>query len=143
VVGEASPATSGTPRPPALPEGLGTLAFCCQVGSAKTLLTPPPLAPPCAPSFQTTSLVMVVPLPTSFVPPHPSTCGLDAGKSTLLPPLVTPSLDPLSPEATVMVIPNAPADAQALSMDVMDACVHPDSGPPQLIEMTVGAFPMS
>ena len=65
--------------------GSGTFAFACQVGSGKTLLTPPPVAPSLlAGSFQTTSEVMVVPLPESLVPPQARTCGLEAGKSTLL-----------------------------------------------------------
>ena len=86
VSGSASPQTSGTPRPPALPVGAGTLAFACQEGSAKTLLTPPPVAPsPLACSFHTTSDVILLPLPISLVPPQPRTCGLEAGKSTFCP----------------------------------------------------------
>ena len=57
--------TSGTPRPPVGSAGAGTLALACQVGRGKTLLTPPPVAPPLlASSFQTISEVMVEPLPT-------------------------------------------------------------------------------
>src|SRR5579883_829502 len=102
---------------------------------------PPPVAPPDLPSFQTTSLVILEPLASSFVPPQQSTCGLDPGKSTLLP--LAPSLDPSSPAATVMVMPSAAADLQALSMEVIEDLVQPDSGPPQLMEMTEGALPMS
>ena len=70
---------------------------------------PPPVAPPSVPSFQTTSLEIVVPLAFNRVPPHARTLGLEAGKSTWAWPSLTPSLDPLSPAATVMVIPNAAA----------------------------------
>src|SRR5437870_844586 len=74
VFGSASPATSGTPRP-AVPFGdLGTLAFDWYAGRANALLTPPPV--PLVLSFQTTSLLMVVPDPSSFVPPHPRANGL-------------------------------------------------------------------
>ena len=55
------------------------------------------MAPPSAPSFQTTSLVIVVPLALSLVPPHASTLGLEAGKSAWAWPSFTPSLDPSSP----------------------------------------------
>ena len=73
------------------------------------LLTPPPVAPSLlASSFQTTSLVMVVPLPMSVVPPQARTWGLEEGKSTLLP--VPPSVEPLSPAATVTEMPSAAAD---------------------------------
>src|SRR5437867_970398 len=79
VLGSASPATSGTPRP-TLPLGdFGTLALDWYAGRGKILLTPPPVPP--FPWFQTTSLVMVLPEPSNFVPPHASANGLDAGKS--------------------------------------------------------------
>src|ERR1700761_2836311 len=86
---------------------------------------------------------MVLPLATSRVPPQARTCGLDAGKSTLLLPSLTPSLDPSSPEATVMVMPSAPAEAQALSRAVSADCVQADSGAPQLMEMTEGLLVVS
>src|SRR6185437_7999636 len=102
---------SGTPRPPALLLGAGTLELACQEGRGKTLLTPPPVAPSLLScSFQTTSLEIVVPLPVRVVPPHARTWGLDDGKSTLLP--VAPSDEPLSPAATVMEMPRAAADWQ-------------------------------
>jgi hypothetical protein len=41
------------------------------------------------------------------VPPHPTTKGLDAGKSTLRP--ARPSPEPLSPDATNTGIPTAAA----------------------------------
>src|ERR1700728_3836736 len=77
----------------------------CHAGNGKTLLTPPPPAPPCAPSFQTDSAVIVVPEASTRVPPQPSTFGLEAGKSTWLAPSLTPSLEPLSPDATQTVMP--------------------------------------
>jgi hypothetical protein len=49
-----------------------------------------------------------------------------------------PSLEPLSPEATVMVMPSAAADWQASSKAVMDCAVQFDSALPQLMEMTDG-----
>src|ERR1019366_452651 len=92
VVGSASPATSGTPRPPTPPPGFGTFALACHGGRANTMLTPPPVAPPwLASSFHTTSETIVSPLASSLVPPQASTCGLEAGKSTLLP--IPPSVD--------------------------------------------------
>jgi hypothetical protein len=33
----------------------------CHAGTGNTALTPPPPAPPCAPSFQTDSLVIALP----------------------------------------------------------------------------------
>src|SRR5580704_2034613 len=107
VSGDASPATSGTPRPFEDP-----LRFACQLGCGNTVLKPPPVAPPCGWSFQTTSLEIVDPLPARRVPPQASTCGLEAGKSTWFLPSLTPSEDPLSPDATVMVTPSAAADWQ-------------------------------
>src|SRR5271170_1208345 len=59
VSGEASPETSGTPRPvlaPGLAEG-GTPAAACQDGKGKSALTPPPVAPPLGKSSHTTWLV--------------------------------------------------------------------------------------
>ena len=103
---------------------------------AKTLLTPPPLAPPCGWSFQTTSSWIAPFAAISSVPPQPSTCGLEAGKSTLLP--LPPSLEPLSPEATVIVMPSATADWQASSKAVIDCAVQFDSSLPQLMEITDG-----
>src|ERR1035438_9062102 len=94
-------------------------ALPCHEGRAKTLLTPPPVAPSwLANSFHTTSETIVAPLASSLVPPHASTCGLEAGKSTLLP--IPPSVDPSSPAATVIVIPSAAADWQAASIAVID-----------------------
>ena len=93
------------------------------------MLTPPPVAPSLvASSFQTTSEEMVEPLPWSLVPPQARTCGLEAGKSTWFWPPVTPSVEPLSPAATVMVMPSAAADWQAASRAVMDWAVQLDFG---------------
>ena len=47
--------------------------------------TPPPVAPRDAPLFHTVSEVTVPPSACSVVPPHATTCGLDAGKSTCTP----------------------------------------------------------
>ena len=84
---------------------------------------------------------MVLPLPMSLVPPQARTCGLEAGKSTLLP--VAPSLEPLSPAATVMVMPRAAADWHAASSAFIACAVQLDSGPPQLIEITLGLLVVS
>ena len=52
------------PRPPPETVGAGTLALACQEGSAKKLLTPPPVAPSLlASSFHTTSDEIAEPLP--------------------------------------------------------------------------------
>ena len=51
---------------------------------------------------------------------------------------LAPSLDPLSPEATVMVMPSAAADWHASSKAVKDCAVQFDSALPQLMEMTDG-----
>src|ERR1019366_3195204 len=145
VAGSASPATSGTPRPLKLPgffEG-GTLAFACQVGMAKVSLTPPPVAPPLDPSFQTTSLEIEPPLTPRRVPPQASENGLDAGKSTWSWPSPTPSSDPLSPQATHTVTPIADAACSALLKLCRDCAVQLDSGPPQLMEITEGLLTVS
>src|SRR5262249_54602290 len=141
VWGAASPATSGTPRllnacfaPP-------LVVLCspsCQDGTAKKLLTPPPPAPPFAPSFHTTSLTILVPEARRLVPPHASAYGLEAGESTWSAPSFTPSLEPSSPDATHTVIPMAAASLNAWSNAVIACSVQEDSGPPQLIEITEG-----
>src|SRR5579883_2196302 len=86
VCGSASADTSGTPRLARALRPPSTSVVsrpCCQDGTAKTVLTPPPPAPLAGlPSFQTTSLTMLAPLVLRLVPPHASTLGLDAGKST-------------------------------------------------------------
>src|SRR5580698_9743550 len=82
VSGSALPDTSGTPRIDSAvdwPLLLTALRSACQLGVAKKLLTPPPLAPPLVPSFQTTSLEMLLPLNCRLVPPQPSANGLEAG----------------------------------------------------------------
>src|SRR6267154_1229399 len=133
VAGSASPATSGTPRPPAGLVGFGTPAPACQEGRGKTLLTPPPVAPSLlVSSFQTISEEMVEPLPSSLVPPQESTCGLEAGKSTWFWPPVTPSVEPLSPAAAVIVMPRTAADWHAASKAAMAWPVQLDSAAPQL-----------
>src|SRR5580692_13183071 len=104
VFGSASPETSGTPRPPpVMPNAL------CQVGSGNTALNPPPPAPPLGWLFQTVSLTICSFEACSVVPPQPSANELDAGKSTWLLPSLTPSEEPLSPEAMQTVTPMAPA----------------------------------
>ena len=56
---------------------------------------------------------------------------------------MTPSVEPLSPDATVMVTPSAAAVWQAASSAAIDCGVQLDSGPPQLIEITLGLFVVS
>jgi hypothetical protein len=51
-------------------------------GQGKTSLTPPPVAQPSR-VFQTVSLEIVPFDHSRWVPPQASTCGLEAGKSTL------------------------------------------------------------
>jgi hypothetical protein len=124
VLGSASPATSGTPRPPPVTVGAGTSKPCCQVGRGKTLLTPPPVAPPFGRSSQTVSLTIWSLEAWSVVPPQPSANVLDAGKSTWLLPSLTASVDPLSPEATHTLTPMAAADWKA-SSKLVSACGCP------------------
>src|ERR1039458_3198836 len=109
VAGSALPATSGTPRPirpPGFTEG-GTLALACQVGRSMLSLMPPPVAPPLGPSFQTVSLVMLVPEDFGVVPPRASTKALEAGKSQWARPSSTWSREPSSPAAQQIVTPMA------------------------------------
>src|SRR5689334_10953293 len=130
-MGSALPATSGTPRPPCPLGDAGTWLSACQAGGGNSTLTPPPLAPsPALVSFQTTSLVMVVPEPSRRVPPQPSTYGLEAGKSTCAAPSLSPSLEPLSPLAAVTVTPSPAASSSALCIAARDCAVQPSSGPP-------------
>src|SRR5258708_463755 len=104
---------------------------------------PPPPAPSLwATSFQTTSetIVPAERSPTSVVPPQASACGEEAGKSACAGPLgfFGLSLDPLSPAAAVTVTPSAAASWNAWSIAVRLCFAHCGSGPPQLIEITVG-----
>ena len=144
MAGSAQPATSGTPRPAAAPAAApawaGTPAAACQDGRPKVSLTPPPVAPPEAPSFQTVSelITPVVALPRRLVPPQASACGLDAGKSTWVPVPLWPSLLPLSPAATVTVTPSAAASAIAWSSEVRACAVQESSDCPQLMLTTAG-----
>src|ERR1700749_2196556 len=141
VSGEASPATSGTPRLVSAafpPEVRVALSPFCQTGTANTALTPPPPAPPWSPSFHTTSSATPFAFAVRLVPPHASTYGLDAGKSTWFLPSWAPSLEPLSPDATHTVTPIAAADCNTSLNALCDCAVHVDSGPPQLIEITDG-----
>ena len=138
--GSAFPATSGTPRPdaPAGPEADAGARLPSWQGN--WALTPPPPAPPPLPSFHTVS-AEITPVAGSacrLVPPQPSACGLDAGKSTCGWPSVTPSPLPLSPDATQTVTPSATASAMAWSSAVMDWVVQELSGPPQLMLMAAG-----
>src|ERR1700720_4482045 len=109
VFGSASPATSGTPRPPFGSTGFGTPKPSCHVGRRKAVLTPPPVAPPLGWSFQTVSRTIWLFEACNVVPPHPSANELEAGKSTWFLPSFTPSDEPLSPDATQTVTPMAPA----------------------------------
>src|SRR3954452_24773453 len=134
---------SGTPRPVAPVGRVGTLAVACQVGRGNAALTPPPVAL-FGPSFQTTSSPMPPPAASvTRVPPHASTNGLDAGKSTWPLRSPTPSSEPLSPAAAQTVTPIAAADWNAWSYVSMPCCVQVDSGTPQLIEMTDGRRTLS
>ena len=74
-----------------------------------------------------------------LVPPQPRTCGLDAGKSTCLPPAL--------PVSRAVVAcrhrdrdSSAAAAWQASSSDVIACAVQVDSGPPQLIEITLACW---
>src|SRR5580692_2324836 len=138
VFGSASPETSGTPRPPVWPDGGVMPSALCQDGSGNTSLNPPPPAPPLGRSSQTTSLTIFPFEACSEVPPQPKANELDAGKSTWFLPSLTPSEEPLSPEATQTVTPTAAAASKASLKLVMACAVHSDSADPQLIEMTDG-----
>src|SRR5258708_28421292 len=88
-------------------------APACQLGIENTVEKPPPVPSPfVSPGllFHTVSVVAVF-----VVPPHPMTCGHDAGRSTLA--LVgPPSLESLSPDAANTTIPARVASAAATSM---------------------------
>src|SRR5438874_543268 len=145
VTGSASPATSGTPRP-FRPPGFfetGTPAAAWYAGTPKTSLTPPPVALVAGFSFQTVSLVMAAPAPTSFVPPQPSANGLEAGKSACCFPSAAPSPEPPSPDAQQTVTPRAAAVWNAWSKFAIAWPVQFFSGLPQLIEMTDGLWAAS
>src|SRR5262249_13329727 len=104
-------ATSGTPRPWKW-EGFtdaGTFEFAWYDGRGNVSLTPPPVAPLPEPLFHTTSLVILFPDDCSRVPPHASTWGLEAGKSTCAAPSDTPSAEPSSPDAQQTVTPRTAA----------------------------------
>ena len=60
--------------------------------------------------------VMLVPLICRLVPPQGQACGAEAGKLARRSPSVTPSVDPLSPVATVTVTAIAAAAANACSI---------------------------
>src|SRR6185312_6243248 len=100
---------------------------------------PPPVAPPCGCSFHTLSTA-VLPVMRRLVPPQARTNGSEAGKSTCCLPSVTPSVEPLSPDAAQTVTPSAAAAGNASSYAVIDCGVKRSSGPPQLIETTDGLF---
>src|SRR5215467_12199657 len=104
VAGSALPATSGTPRPDRpVPVWPGTPAVACQPGRPNVSLTPPPVAPPWDPSFQTVSAdtTPVAVFTRRLVPPQASACGLAAGKSAWDFPSGARSPLPLSPAAAV------------------------------------------
>src|ERR1700730_15432778 len=103
---------------------------------------PPPVAVS-ADSFQTTSLEILLPLVASFVPPHPSAKGLDAGKSTCAIPSPTPSPEPLSPAAQQTVKARTSAVLNAWSNEFIACAVQLLSGPPQLMDMTDGLLVVS
>src|SRR5580704_520018 len=105
------------------------------------MLTPPPPAPPDAPSFHTTSFEIWPLAAASLVPPQANANGLEAGKSACGFPSQSPlmSAEPLSPEATHTVTPIAVASRMA-SFNPSRNCLDPtgSSGPPQLMEITDG-----
>src|SRR5450759_3324546 len=145
LTGLASPATSGTPRP-TRPSGFaegGRAALAWYAGGSKTSLIPPPLEPPCAPSFQVRSSVIDDTEATSCVPPQATTCGLDAGKSAWARPSPTASSDPLSPDAHRTVTPTSAASWKAWSIACIAWAVQCFSAPPQLIEITDGVLAVS
>src|ERR1700733_11734433 len=107
------------------------------------MLIPPPPAPSLGRSFQTTSLVTSPPEIRSDVPPQPSACGAEAGKSTCCLPSVTPSVDPPSPAATVTVTPSAAPSVRICSICIRACSVQESSGPPQLIDTTLGLLVVS
>ena len=81
----------------------------CHVGSAKKLLTPPPPAPPSEPSFQTdftgnSGLTRFQARATTGERIRTRRREVD-----VIRPSVTPSLEPLSPEATQIVTPSVAA----------------------------------
>src|SRR5215467_3891497 len=141
VAGSALPATSGTPRPARpVPARPGTPAEACQAGRPNVSLTPPPVAPPWAPSFQTVSAdsAPVAVFTRRLVPPQASACGLDAGKSAWDLPSLTRSPLPLSPAAAVTVTPSAAASASAWSSAARAWPVQESSDWPQLMLTAVG-----
>ena len=75
-----------------------------------------------------------------LLPPQASANGLEAGKSTCSPPPLTPSDEPLSPDAMQTVIPKVAAVWKASSMAVIACEVQVDSAPPQLMEMMEGLW---
>jgi hypothetical protein len=56
---------------------------------------------------------------------------------------VTPSVEPLSPAATVTVTPSAAASVKACSIWFMAWAVHVLSGPPQLMDTIDGRLVVS
>ena len=100
-------------------------------------LMPPPVAPPPA-SFHTVSRAMRPAVAVSRVPPQPSACALEAGKSTWLAPSPTPSPEPLSPAAAQTVTPRATAVCSASSSAPRACADQRASGAPQLIDSTEG-----
>src|SRR5262245_53564648 len=100
---------------------------------------PPPVAPlPDLSSFHTVSRPIAPFDMTSFVPPQPTTDGLDAGKSTCNSPSLSPSVAPLSPAAAYTVMFAAAASANSASYASICDAVQPASACPQLIEMIDG-----
>src|SRR5271163_3458342 len=102
---------SGATRP-SIGFGLMDLTLTvCQAGRGKTVLTPPPEAPPPWPvlrpgvSHQVTSLTVEAE-DFSMVPPTPRVLGLALGKSMWPWPSLIWSPEPSSPEETQIVMPS-------------------------------------
>src|SRR2546423_1362528 len=117
VTGSALPATSGTWRP------------------RKCFETPPPVADCVSLSSHVTSAAREPSgLRVSFVPPQPTTFGLEAGKSTVGE--LVPSSAPVSPEAANTTTPFLRACANTVSNAAIVDEDHEDSGPPHEIDTT-------
>ncbi len=97
------------------------------------------MAPPPG-SFQTVSDWIVAPDARSDVPPQPSACGADAGKSVCCCPSLTASAEPLSPAATVTETPSPPASVRICSICVRACALQASSDSPQLTETTDGLW---
>src|ERR1700681_4370925 len=140
--GDASAATSGTVRRCCPSFTLvGNAVFAWKAGTVKKSLTPPPVPEPA--EFHTTSVLIVPPLVSISVPPHPIAQGLDAGKSTFALLLPRPSFPRSSPEATKTDVCNVAASCSALLITFIAGRPQFVSAVPQLMEITFGWYTAS